>query len=592
MPGLLSGSASLKGTSGLTTVFIGLPTAQPNLGVTPTTSTGYTLITKADGQLTWTSTLGTILFKDRVIQSAVTNTDLIIRSVGTGAVRLIGNISYEGNTVTSFLASFTNLVAYNATITNLLVSGKIDFTSATSTATFAGDVIMDQDLRVNEQFDAYGNVGLNPDNGIVYIRPTGVGTVLIRPGSTGQLDNMNIGTIIPAIGSFTDLTAQSLTVTNIASINDLRVNNTSTFNGVVTVNSTVTATTIYGLSIYDNGTRVITNVTAGIGLSGGGTGPGVTLNNTGVLSLTAGTDTAVSTSTGNVVVWNTTTLDSLTSRSNSTTNSIYAGQLYDSGSRVISRIDVGAGLAINTSTGPSVFMTNTGVISLTAGTDTAVSSTSGNVTVWNTSTLQSVTDRGATTDNRIHITSAYTGSGTWTDVALRIDGDVGIGNNLYIKGNFYASGQAVITTATIAGNLNSGTDILITVDTGTGSIRFDNTSTLQTVTGRGSETNHIVYFINTTNSTSTNSGAIQVTGGVGIGQDVHIGGTATVTGSVYSQDGIAAYSYLLYTPRVTVSTSTPVAARIGDFWIDPSIGVEYQYVPNGTQTVWIQFIGF
>ena len=75
-------------------------------------------------------------------------------------------------------------------------------------------------------------------------------------------------------------------------------------------------------------------------------------------------------------------------------------------------------------------------------------------------------------------------------------------------------------------------------------------------------------------------------GGIGVAKDVFVGG------DVYSASGSPAYNYKLYTPQVTVSTSTPASARIGDFWIDPSIGVEYQYVPNGTQTVWIQFIGF
>jgi hypothetical protein len=353
---------------------------------------------------------------------------------------------------------------------------------------------------------------------------------------------------------------------------------------------------MYASGVYDNDVRVISRVQAGTGLSvNTSTGPTVTITNEGVLSVIAGSDISVNTTTGNVTVSNTSNLQTVTNRGNSTTNEIYAIGLYDSGTRVISSIDVGLGLAINTTTGPSVLLTNTGVLSLVGGTDTQVSSTTGDITVWNDSTLQTVTNRGSTTTNRIRIANGFsqvgTGTslpgGTWTEAVFVVDGDGGFGGNLYIQGDFYASGKAVLTTSTLGGSLNQGQDITITTNTATGEITWDNVSTLQSVTGRGNTTTNIVRFLNTANSTSTTTGAITVVGGVGVGKDIQVGG------AVYAQDGGSpAYDYKLYTPQVTVSTSSPVTARIGDFWIDPSIGVEYQYVPNGTSTVWIQFIGF
>lgn len=393
---------------------------------------------------------------------------------------------------------------------------------------------MNQNLQVIEEFEAFGNVTLNPENGIVFIQPTGVGTVLINPGSTGRIDNVNIGDITPANGRFNALTATTLTIDSFTATNaffttgtfeKIRITSTAsdaltvvggaTLTNVVVSNS-LTAQAVYGTSVFDSGTRVIRQVVIGPGLSGGGVGPVVALTNTGVLSLTAGTDTAVSTSTGNV-------------------------------------------------------------------------------TVWNTSTFQSVTDRGSTTTNRIRIANGFsqvgTGTGatggTWTEAVFIVDGDAGIGGNLYINGDFYANGKAVLTTATVAGSLNQGVDITIVANTTTGELTFNNISTLQSVTGRGNTTTNRVLFLNTSNSTSTTTGAITVAGGVGIARDLY------VDGKIYNPDGgVAEYNYQVYTPRVTVSTSTPVSARIGDFWIDPSIGVEFQYVPNGTQTVWIQFIGF
>jgi hypothetical protein len=603
MPGLLSGGKALRGTSGSGSIFIQLEGAQPSLGLTPSTATGFTLVTGPNGQLGFTSTLGLISFVDGVVQRTTSGTNLVLQSNGTGTVRLSGNVEIDSQLIFATNAEFTNLRSTNSTITNLTVTGAINFTSATNTATFAGDVRMLQDLRVDEQFSVLGNVSLSPEGGIVDIRPLAGGSVLIRPGDTGRMDNMNIGDITPANGRFVSLTATNFTVEQFT-VENQNVN-TGTFNFIRVLSTASDSVTVVGgiqvggvmsaTVVLDSGTRVISQVVAGTGLSGGGIGPTVTLNNTGVLSIIAGTDTAITTSTGNVTISNTSTLDSVTGRGNTTTNAIYAGELYDSGTRVISNISVGGGIAVNTSTGPSVLLTNTGVLSIIGGTDITVSTATGDVTVNNQSTLQSVTNRGSTTTNFMRIANGFsqvgTGTslegGTWTGAVFVVDGDGGFGGNLYIQGDFYASGKAVLTTSTLGGSLNQGDDITITTNTATGEITWNNVSTLQSVTGRGNTTTNRVLFLNTSNSTSTTTGAITVAGGVGVAKDVYVGQ------AVYAQDGGSpAYNYKIYTPQVTVSTSTPVGSRIGDFWIDPSIGVEYQYVPNGTQTVWIQFIGF
>jgi len=87
---------------------------------------------------------------------------------------------------------------------------------------------------------------------------------------------------------------------------------------------------------------------------------------------------------------------------------------------------------------------------------------------------------------------------------------------------------------------------------------------------------------NITQSTGTTTGAIVVAGGIGVGGDVHVGG------NVYSAQGNP-----LYNTKITVSTLPPTTAtnNIGDFWIDPSIGVEYQWIKDGNNFYWIQFTG-
>ena len=72
----------------------------------------------------------------------------------------------------------------------------------------------------------------------------------------------------------------------------------------------------------------------------------------------------------------------------------------------------------------------------------------------------------------------------------------------------------------------------------------------------------------------------------------YVSGTSVlnVPGSVYTNDGNSFEGNLLYTPRVTVSTGgvAPVDPRVGDFWIDPSIGAEMQYIQDGTDRFWLQ----
>ena len=199
---------------------------------------------------------------------------------------------------------------------------------------------------------------------------------LIVAGGVGIGGNLNIG------GNF--VTSSTVYVWSVATA----TNNAS--GAVIIAGGLGVGDSVYASALYDQGNRVITRVTgiAGTGLSGGGVITGTTgtiaFTNTGVLSLTASTGVDISTSTGNITV------------------------------------------------------TNTGVITLTAGTDTAVSASAGSVTIWNTSTLQSITDRGASTTNAINILNADPTTST-TSGALQVSGGVGIGTDLFVGGNVRGS---------------------------------------------------------------------------------------------------------------------------------------------------------
>jgi hypothetical protein len=262
--------------------------------------------------------------------------------------------------------------------------------------------------------------------------------------------------------------------------------------------------------------------------------------------ITAGTDTAINTSTGNVTIWNTSTLQSITNRGNSTTNSIYAAQLYDNNNRVLTSVSVnvsGPGLTGGgTINGPSgsVTLVNTGVTSLTTGSGLAVTTSTGSVVISSIDTLQSVTNRGQTTNNAVTITNA-TQSLSTNSGALVVTGGLGIGGNLYVGGiiNGSIGSAASATTVAITNNLNSATTQYITfVSTSSGYagiqtaaisgltyVPANNTFGIGTsspaftldVAG-GARVTGIFTITNTTPANSTQSGALIVSGGIGANQ--------------------------------------------------------------------------
>ena len=80
--------------------------------------------------------------------------------------------------------------------------------------------------------------------------------------------------------------------------------------------------------------------------------------------------------------------------------------------------------------------------------------------------------------------------------ALHVAGGASIVQDLWVGGKVYTGGGVVLTT-----------------------------STLQTVTQSGNTTTYAIKLLNADSSTGTNTGALTVVGGVGIGGDVYVGGT-------------------------------------------------------------------
>lgn len=175
-------------------------------------------------------------------------------------------------------------------------------------------------------------------------------------------------------------------------------------------------------------------------------------------------------------------------------------------------ITVGTGTNVTVVSGGTITINGVNVVTtasvlnaLQAGTDISINTSTGVAVISNTSTLQSVTNRGNSTTNAILIFNTASSISTTTG-ALTVAGGVGIGGSLWVNSSIYSAGAQVLTTAS-----------------------FRDVSTLQSVTDLGNTTTNAIIINNLVNSTSTTTGALVVTGGVGIGGDVRVGGDLYTT---------------------------------------------------------------
>lgn len=111
-------------------------------------------------------------------------------------------------------------------ITTSTFAGRVDILDETeaSSALSGGALHVEGGLSVNKSVNiginltvvGNGDVDLSPSSGNVYIKPAFGGTVEIYPNTLGLIDNVDIGSLNPANGSFDQLTGNTLQVTSTA----------------------------------------------------------------------------------------------------------------------------------------------------------------------------------------------------------------------------------------------------------------------------------------------------------------------------------------------------------------------------------------
>ena len=441
MPKLLSGGAALQGTTGSSSIFITLPTAQLNLGTTPTTSTGYTLVTQPNGQLGFTSTLGSISFSNSTIQTTVPNGDLILQSNGTGTLQLNGNVLINGSSALFTTSTFVDLTVYNSarflsTETNVLMNAGLNL---------AGDAT------IQGSINAFGNIFFEPYNSTVTIKPTGIGTVEIQPDTTGAIDNMVIGSQIASSATFTDVIAGSLIVNGIP---------VGTGNNVV-ISDTPPANPVIGELWWDS-TEGILRVYYADGDSSQWVDAFPVVQGPAA-SVTAGTVTLLPSNLQPYVVNSGNSSDAIfdfylpAGSGSGTFPTEITTTLFINNNTVSVSTDTGAltvagGMGVGGAIYASEIYLNglpvltsasftSGVSEIRAGQGINVDTSTGVVTISNTDTISTLIARNSTSTHALTINSS-TNSASTTTGALVVTGGLGIGGDVYVGKSLNIVGPA------------------------------------------------------------------------------------------------------------------------------------------------------
>ena len=160
--------------------------------------------------------------------------------------------------------------------------------------------------------------------------------------------------------------------------------------------------------------------------------------------------------------------------------------------------------------------------------------------------------------------NTQTGSTSTVTGALVVTGGIGVGGSINAGTTSTVAGAEIITTGTVetfaVTSLYAGTDTAVSANIGI--VTVWNTSTLQTVTDRGSETSNIIRILNTGTSLDSGTGALVVDGGVGVGGNINVDGILRVTNTTQALgtgtgalvvDGGAAIAGRLYAESVKIA---------------------------------------
>jgi hypothetical protein len=605
MPGLISKSALRSGGSN---TYIKLENAQPQLPPTPTTSTGYTVVTDSKLVTTYRSSLGNLEMNSGTVYSNLPDGTIRLVGTGTGTVLVLGGAS-STSTNTGALQVIGGISSTKDIFVNGLTIGQgyegVNNIVLRGVALPVGLDANDGQQSIAIGYDVLEGISSSRNTIAIGRGALSSGTELIGQLAIGDKALHSLGNLtVWPVGAITGISQASpavVTLVNHGLSTGTVVQITGLLSGPTDLNNEdywVNVLSLDTLALYTDNILNASLDTTGL--------PAYTTGGNLSRVLFYDENTALGANAG---------MELVDGRQNLFLGPL-AGQFLTTGSY---NVFIGHEASNNMITGNENISINGG--RLVDGLDNQIS-------------IGSVLYYDGLTD--LYITSEATiGTGTQsagTDTgALVVDGGVGISKDLYVGGKIYGSIDAsslselselgiLANTATNAMNvlINNSVSattyyVALTEQKDGNYSPLDADTNVYYNTENQTLTSTKFSTLGETNSTSTNTGDIIVSGGIGVGKDLYIGGkifvistaasTSTTTGAlqvtggistqdhIYSLDGGEKENRLLYTPRVLVGTSTVVTSitpRVGDFWIDTAENAQYQYIDDSGQRFWLQ----
>jgi hypothetical protein len=697
MPGLLSNKTLRRGGSGQ---FIDLKGAQPQLPPTPTTSTGYTLVTDNLLRTSYRTSLGNLEFNLGTVISNIANQDIQLIGTGTGVVVVAGgtiststntgalivkggigisdtiwvekDIHVNGLTIGQGWQGLNNIVIQGVASPQVdeefngqgsVVIGYDALTGLSSSykSIAVGRYALNSGTQVNNSIaigdSALKNLGvyhLLTAATIIDITTSGPVVVVTAPNhglSTGTLITLDdiVGTIELNENNYYIKVPSTSTI---ALYSDINLNNAVSGTNF---SSYISSGTVYVDTIWDDNIAI-------------GTDAGRSIIN-GRQNLLLGDRTAVNLTTGsynillghevgnNLTQGNANISIGGDNLINGLDNQVNIGSVFYYDGDGYLQLNSNTGLGLGTAVSATIYLTdilsidNTSPVvihidstyEISTGTHIVLTEIVGteelnNEIFW--ASYLSTTTFSIYYDEELTTPVDGTGYGTYISGgkinrlspygALTILGGTGITGDLMVTGmaTFY-NGMNVrylitgtITTSTnLAGGAIGGipyqtdvgtTDFIpigstntVLVSDGTTATWVDANSLSSGLSNTSTNSDNVfvnnvvplqMYYLGLTENigdyspidsdsaltyvtTDTNTSSYFVTGT----------NVLNVPGSIYSIDGNPDENYLLYAPKVTLSSTAPDRPKVGDFWINPDIGVELQFIRDGTSSFWIQF---
>jgi hypothetical protein len=514
---------------------------------------------------------------------AVTATT-VATSTLTGALQVAGGVGIGGT-----------VYATSASVNNVIITSGVNATNSTTGALVVqGGVGVSNDVVIGGNLSIYGNFTAIGGGSQTIINTTQ--TSFLDP--ILELGGTNVNTPL-AINDGNDrgfIFHYSTTATSNTAYNNhafLGMDNstkylefkTNVWPGVPDyhalsgyANTGTWGTAKFGQTILVGGNSSSSTSTGDLIVSGGaGIGNNVYVGNSiYVGSALSYTPTSVGLQAGfNVNSYAQTVLQNLNTGSGATTN---FAAVYDSGNSNQGYVNMGIASSNFSQAGYSMIGPGDGYLYVRGNTTTNV----GNLIIGTAISKDIVfVTQGLNNSNEIarfnntqqaFIVKSSTPATATTSGALQVIGGAGIGGNLYVGGSLSVTGTingTVNGTITTATNLSGGTAGQIPYQTATGYTSFFGPGTAgQVLVSYGSTGTptfqSTLTLASSTIATSTQTGAFQVVGGVGVGGNLYVGGIISQQNSalVYDQSGLS-----VGTSAVSIDTFSATTYRTAKYII-------------------------